>query len=463
MASADAQEGNASMRKRGQVAAEDDTPAHNGGGPTAESPAAAEARTQKQKRKDEGCCMRFLRSPLFKAFVLAVVAATPIFGLLVALPTLLERRECTEWFCVTRHYCIALFLAGQFMYNFVMTQWTDPGGCKKIKPTYEALGQYELTLSTEGSSGERKKLLGNGATGAESQEAKGEDEASELSMLYAPNFCGLCQHWKPPRSHHCTLCKRCVLRMDHHCYFTGNCIGAHNHGHFLLTFVFAAVGLIYVLTLCLLAILHQHSGAVNGLKTGLLGHAKKASSLDKLPSSMADLSKTVMMGIVPSLGGIVHLLLSHGHGVLAATGPVVATQTVLSLISLVVVLSFGIPAFWTASQGSTIIEINFPMKEYVQIKPTVYCPLGPGFYRQKWHQNIGQLLGTRWFLRLLLPMRGTIDPVLGISPRPSEEGVRALRERMDQVAREGAKREVRSCRDLGINPGPPSTESGAVV
>merc|ERR1712187_836931 len=101
----------------------------------------------------------------------------------------------------------------------------DPGRTTGYKPTYEATGQYLLAA-----------------------ELDGDDESSRI--LYAPNYCSKCQHWKPPRTHHCGMCGRCVLRMEHHCPFTGNCIGFRNHGHFALMYIFAFIGLFYSTAMC---------------------------------------------------------------------------------------------------------------------------------------------------------------------------------------------------------------------
>lgn len=221
--------------------------------------------------------------------------------------------------------------------------------------------------------------------------------------------------------------------MDHHCPFTGNCIGARNHGHFLLMYIFACVGLVYALTMCILVLWQGHHGGFKGL-----------------------FARTRPFG-----AGMIGFVISFARSVLAAGGPVVAIQALASIIALLAVLGFGIPVWTLACNGSTIIENNFPMKEYVQIKPQVYCPLGPGFYRLKVSENICQLLGSKWYLRLLAPGLGLeLDLDMSIAPRPSPEGVEALRQRIDQVAKEGVKREVKSCRELGINPGPPVTEAG---
>lgn len=220
--------------------------------------------------------------------------------------------------------------------------------------------------------------------------------------------------------------------MDHHCPFTGNCIAARNHGHFLLMYLFAVIGLAYALVNCALVLLHGHHGGLKGL----------------------------FVRTKPFGAGLIGFVVSFARSVLIAGGPIIAIMTVASVISLLAILGFGIPVWTLACNGSTIIENNFPMKEYVQIKPQVYCPLGPGFYNLKISENICQLLGSKWYLRLLCPGIGLdLDLSMAIAPRPSPAGVEALRQRIDQVAKEGVKREVKSCRELGINPGPQDNQA----
>lgn len=55
-------------------------------------------------------------------------------------------------------------------------------------------------------------------------------------------FCGQCQGFKAPRSHHCRRCGRCVMKMDHHCPWINTCVGHKNHGHFIAFLASAVAG-----------------------------------------------------------------------------------------------------------------------------------------------------------------------------------------------------------------------------
>lgn len=320
------------------------------------------------------------------------------------------------------HYMFAIWVATQFLYNFFMTQWTDAGGSRSVKPRYEATGQFEMIID-EGSGTDEKPS----------------DVPAIKSVLYAPNWCELCQHWKPPRSHHCSFCERCVLRMDHHCPITGNCIGIRNHGHFILMYLFAFLGLSYSFGMCAVAI----------LSTDLAGHGQlgpSASLMDKMLRQS---------GFASGLTGLVLSLLMH---VFNRAGMEISIQTVITLVACGVVLCCGLPALHLVFTNQTLLECHFPMKEYVQIKPQVYCPLGPGFYRRNWKLNVKDLLGARWYMRLWLPTcGGPVDLRPAVSPVPSAEGATCLLSRFKQVEEEGVKREVRSCKELGLNPGPANT------
>eukprot|EP00747_Dinoflagellata_sp_TGD_P065472 gnl/TRDRNA2_/TRDRNA2_154373_c5_seq2.p1 gnl/TRDRNA2_/TRDRNA2_154373_c5~~gnl/TRDRNA2_/TRDRNA2_154373_c5_seq2.p1 ORF type:complete len:426 (+),score=49.00 gnl/TRDRNA2_/TRDRNA2_154373_c5_seq2:48-1280(+) len=402
-------EASSGMRKRAQVADE------------AEAAAPATGSRQNDGTRDNRGpptrCQRFLRSRYFKMCTISLVSIVPVFGVLFFLPVAVEKRCASSWFCKARHTVLGWWLSVQFVYNFVMVGLVDPGGCTQIKPTNEPTGQFAMELG-----------LGDNAPAN-----------APSSLLFAPSFCEMCQHWKPPRSHHCSICRRCVLRMDHHCPFTGNCIGMRNHGHFLLFYIFAFVGLVYSLWLCI--------AMVSAMKLEVLGKTSFFSEWWKSASKFG--------GLGPGFGSMMTSLILQ---VVYISGLEVAFQTMATLIALVFVVMVGIPAMQLAFTNTTLLEAQFPMKEYVQIKPEVYCPLGPGFYRQKrFWQNLQLLLGRRWWLRLLLPVRGSIDVSVAISPSPSEAGAKALLDRIKQVEEQGVAREVRSCTELGINPGPAAT------
>lgn len=369
-------------------------------------------------------CKRFLTSRLFKGAVFALVGAVPIFGITFVLPRILEARKCTSFFCQLRHWLISIWLASQFLYNFAASQWTDPGQARHHKPPYEATGQFELNLSND------------------EEEINGKDSSAEqLHILFAPNYCEKCQHWKPPRSHHCSFCEKCVLRMDHHCPFTGNCIGMRNHGHFFLMYAFAITGLLYCLAMCISAVYNRPGGSQSSILGSLAGDSK-------LPM------------FSPGIAGfITHVAIQ----LLVIAGLEVGVLTVGAIIALIAVLAFGCPQILYVSSGMTIIEGQFPMKEYVQIKPQVYCPLGPGFYQRGRFQNIGVLLGAQWWLRLLLPGGGVltgsgIDVNPGLCPTPGKAGLDALKARINQVENEGVQQTVSTCKELGFNPGPAAEE-----
>lgn len=199
-----------------------------GGSSSSSAPTRSEETERRRGREMSDRGRRILLSTPFKLFTLFIVSVVPVFGTFVALPRVLQARGYETMLAWFAHIVFASWISVQFIYNFGMSQFTDPGGNAHIKPQYELTGQFEMVL-------------------------EGDGEAREL-IHYAPNFCGHCKLWKPPRTHHCSFCRRCVLRMDHHCPFTGNCIGFRNHGHFMLMYIFGMVGIIYSFGLCMLVI-----------------------------------------------------------------------------------------------------------------------------------------------------------------------------------------------------------------
>eukprot|EP00928_Gymnodinium_smaydae_P042583 TRINITY_DN28649_c0_g1_i1.p1 TRINITY_DN28649_c0_g1~~TRINITY_DN28649_c0_g1_i1.p1 ORF type:complete len:439 (+),score=78.84 TRINITY_DN28649_c0_g1_i1:61-1377(+) len=378
--------------------------------PTAAA-AACEAHGQACKRQPtarqlwwQAVFRQVMLSTPFKLATFSVVATVPVFGLF-ALPTMLEKAGIEDG---RGHIVFAAWISIQFLFNFFMTQHTDAGTTRGIEPTGDAkAGQFLLVLDA----------------------AEGASEST--SLLYAPNYCEKCRWWKPPRTHHCTVCQRCTLRMDHHCPFTGTCIGMRNHGYFFLMYVFAMIGISYSAIMCCIAVHKQWSWTVrpDSWRNHLV-----------LPSSLGSLA--------------IH--------VLDAVGVAVAVQTFLTSVALLAVFGCGCPALGVVAGGMTMIEMRFPMKEYVQLEPKVYCPLGAGFYARSRRKNIEDILGPRWVWRLLVPWpfpNLSLEPA--ISPQPSTLGCEAIRQRVQQVKEQGVQQTVQSCRDLGFNPGPAATTAAA--
>eukprot|EP00930_Biecheleria_cincta_P036330 TRINITY_DN24922_c0_g1_i1.p1 TRINITY_DN24922_c0_g1~~TRINITY_DN24922_c0_g1_i1.p1 ORF type:complete len:437 (+),score=60.38 TRINITY_DN24922_c0_g1_i1:38-1348(+) len=376
----------------------------------------AEAIPRVHKHRQQNMCTRLMRSTPFKLLTLSVVGIVPTFGAFIALPRLLEMMEAgIALSCF--HWTITIWIIIQVMYNFAMSQFTDPGRTTNYKPTYETTGQYMLA-----------------------PEVDSEDESTRI--WYAPNYCSKCQHWKPPRAHHCGMCGRCVLRMDHHCPFTGNCIGFRNHGHFAIMYLFAFIGLVYSAAMCINPIVR------NWMSGNVINHGLR---LHKL----VPFQNVILIWYITELATFI---LDHG-------GAHAFFLLVLTVIFLLAVLGCGCPALQMFAYNATMIELRFPMKDYVQIKPQVYCPLGVGFYRHDVLQNVQYLLGKNWRWRLLLPIRGLLDESErgpAIMPLPAPVGISQLREKVQQVEDEGVKSHS-TFAELGINRGPAALEADAAA
>jgi len=344
---------------------------------------------------------KFIRSPVYKAIMIAVVSFVPVVAL-ASISIVHHEIGIQSPKFIFFHTLFAVWEITQFIFNFISTQFTDPGNSFQVKPDREATGQFEMYLERYG------QVL----------------DADDV-VLFAPNYCERCQHWKPPRSHHCRICERCTLRMDHHCPFTGNCIGLRNHGHFFLMFVFAIVGLTHSMIMCLWA------------SSVLLEY-------DKIFD--------VKSARFPGMTGV---LISIIYQFVKCLGLNISVLMFSTIIAFIAVIYTGHAVILNAISGQTLLEILFPMKEHVEIRPEVYLPLGPGFYSQNCFSNLQVILGDHWCLRLLIPFRQRVFIITpAVHPVPGVLGVCALRQVVDHVDQNGHVCRVLSYDKLGINLGP---------
>mmetsp|Transcript_64906 Transcript_64906/g.79420 ORF Transcript_64906/g.79420 Transcript_64906/m.79420 type:complete len:405 (+) Transcript_64906:70-1284(+) len=401
------------LRQR-QEAPQESQPDADGSPNQVEEEATSETKEcRRHGRGENECCRTFFASRLWKCITLAVVGFTPVFGVVVAVPEMLASWGIEPWTSSwLLNYSFSAWLATQFLYNFIATQWTDPGSCKRIKPPHEVTGQFEVG-----------------------------GKENDLDLLYAPNWCAKCKHWKPPRSHHCSQCSRCVLRMDHHCPFTGNCIGARNHGHFILFYFFAVVGLSYCFVMaCGAAYSTNH---ISRWTDHIMPKFKENQDLLKQHF----------------LTGLLGVAISIWIEIVAKKGVAVLVQLAATCLAFIPVLMTGFPACQMAWGNVTTMERIFPMKEYVQLKEQVYCPLGPGFYRLSARENLKTIMGQRWWMRLFLPVPGQLDMDRFLMPPPSQEGIAALKQRAQEVKENGVKQQVKHVQDLGFDPGPKTDQT----
>ncbi|KAK3870744.1 hypothetical protein Pcinc_024050 [Petrolisthes cinctipes] len=69
-------------------------------------------------------------------------------------------------------------------------------------------------------------------------------------------YCGTCEGYKAPRTHHCRKCGCCVMKMDHHCPWINNCVGHRNHASFTFFLLFAVLGCAQATGILSLSIYH---------------------------------------------------------------------------------------------------------------------------------------------------------------------------------------------------------------
>lgn len=56
-----------------------------------------------------------------------------------------------------------------------------------------------------------------------------------------PVWCGVCNNWKPDRSHHSSDVGRCVFKMDHFCPWVGGVVAENNFNFFIQFLCYAAL------------------------------------------------------------------------------------------------------------------------------------------------------------------------------------------------------------------------------
>lgn len=348
--------------------------------------------------------------------LLPLVAARLAFCIAVALPRALARGGGAGFFAEAVCYVFAFWVSAQLLYNCARAQFSDPGSCSKTKPTDGVTGQFELSLDV----GEGRERV-----------------------LYAPRWCDRCALWKPPRADHCSRCGLCVLRADRHSFILGNCVGANNHGHVLLAGTFAVLGLWSLLCLCFYEVFCVREAIVAGYLSIVEDFSRALASSTKYGTSKAIVDPTAALRAVALT-------------VTGAVGLDVLAEIVVTVALLLLFLLDVGPAWHRAFLGLTKFEIIHPMKEYVQLQksPDIYCPLGPGFYRRSWHENLADVFGAwpRPWLRALLPLRGSspLDLSAAGAPPPGPEGAAALKSRIEEVASRSCELPTITAADVGI-------------
>ena len=63
-------------------------------------------------------------------------------------------------------------------------------------------------------------------------EVNEENEKLTQDPLESTIFCGKCESWRLPMTHHCSVCGVCVNKMDHHCPWVFKCVGIKTQRYF---------------------------------------------------------------------------------------------------------------------------------------------------------------------------------------------------------------------------------------
>merc|ERR1712046_494927 len=167
-------------------------------------------------------------------------------------------------------------------------------------------------------------------------------------------------------------------------------------------YFFAFVGLAYTLGMCFCAI------RAAGFQRVLSKHASRLSIQKQLIRDGR--SKRLHVNPLASFEMLAdafeNMMRAFPTATLQAFGAPLMLLTICSVVAFLSMVCFGCDALCRASAGQTGIEFEFPMKEYVEITPKVYWPLGSDFYQQACWRNFRDILGTRWWLRLVFPTSG---------------------------------------------------------
>ncbi|CAE7338480.1 PFA3 [Symbiodinium sp. CCMP2456] len=409
------------------------------------------------------CCRRFLASPIWRCTTLVVVGFTPVFGMWLAMPELLAALEISPWSLTwAMNFLFGSWISIQFLFNFIATQWTNPGDCKNIKPPHEVTGQFELGSAL------LRFCCPEDIYRAGKQATPGCDDApvTQYSCIcqlfvdggYAAENAG------HSYSMHRTGARRSDAKHPPEYRDTTD----PTRGQAVAKPEVWTLEATQISSLPMALDVLSFDSAVQALKCCLArcfaavyraGYFSRFTSTAgaKLYENQRWIGQQTHM-----ISGLNTLLLSALMEVLHRNGITILVQLGASIIAMVAVAATGTPALHLAWTNTTTMERLFPMKEYVQLKEQVYCPVGPGFYRRAGTENLEVILGSRWWLRLLFPLRGSVDIGAALAPRPSAEGSRALWDRIQQVKEQGVRQEVRSCQELGFDPGPATAAQSSV-
>ncbi|CAD7929157.1 unnamed protein product [Amoebophrya sp. A25] len=419
-----------------------------------------EEEANRRRKRPLHWCTRWTMHWSFKIIPWTAVSSTPLAAV-YSIKGIMTKLGFEEWgMAYTSTVATTYWLAAMIIFNFVMASLVSPGFVDTlyVPPHDRRRGKYRLKQPPK-----KKKKGGNEvkldpvleakqiAEGKSAKVAQAEDsdDEDEVPIYYAARYCEKCQVWKPPRTHHDSITGRCVLRMDHYCPFTGNVIAVMNHGHFVLMYFYATIGLFWALAWCL-AIIQS---------TGM-----------KLTEENASILKQKMSGgIFEGWEGYINFAPVHFTfflielipSIVKHAGTDVLVLTVLDVVFLTIVLSCGGPALMFAGSNVTALEYNLPqLNEYVEISDQVFCPIGPFFYDTKSRiANVKQILGSNWILRLLLPVPGKVDYVAtAYNPPCSADAVEQIKMRILQWEEEGCRLQTKSYAELGIAQPPEEDE-----